>query len=452
MLEAGTTPGHNNDEGHRPTGSRRESAPAYALVMLAMLLVFLAGCNDDRTTTERQRSVDDEKVTGEFTEGALPVQWRDHYGYINRKGQLCIRLQFEDAKRFHGDVAASKAKEGWGLINKSGRFITRSDYDRLTHCMDNTYVFRKGERWGFLDKDGNETVVPKVTWIGEHWKDSHPVVPFQILGGKEAGDDSYRCLPSNGVWGYLRLDGEVAIPAQYEMAKSFRGSRAAVKSDGKWGIIDTQGRIVVEPKLDEAVVVFFKDEMPHIQARVDGKYGALDFDGQWLIAPRFDVTAAISSDWIGTKLNGQWVFIDAEGTTRLTMADTEVPDAEPCGPFLHGLATVRLNGHRIAWINKTGQVSVGPVPGSYSHGFHKDGVAALTYSYDYENDDGYAVRSAIINRQGEYVLEPGPWRVVPMFLFGDRNYVPCWGTDIDTYVDTKGRFLWLPEGHPWGER
>lgn len=426
--------------------------PRNALVMLGMLLVFLAGCNDGRTTTEGQRSANDEEVTGAFTEDALPVRWRDRYGYINREGQLCIRLQFEDAKRFHGEVAAGKTKDGWGLINKSGRFVTRSDYDQLSHCIGTTYVCRNGKRWGFLDRDGNETVVPKVTWIGNTWKHTHPVVPFQIRGGEVVEDDSYRRLPSNGVWGYLRPNGEVAIPAQYEMAKPFGGSRAAVKIDGKWAIIDTQGRIVVEPRLEEAVVTFCEGRIPQIRARVDGKYGVLGFDGQWLIAPKFEVAATIGSDWTETKLDGQWVFIDAEGTTRLTMADTEVPDAEPCGPFLHGLAAVRVNGHRIAWINKAGQVSVGPVPGLYSHGFHKDGVAALTYSYDYENDDGYAVRSAIINRQGEYVLEPGPWRVVPMFLFRDRNYVPCRGTGIKTYVDTKGRFLWLPEGHPWAKR
>jgi hypothetical protein len=39
-----------------------------------------------------------------------------------------------------------------------------------------------------------------------------------------------------------------------------------------------------------------------------------------------------------------------------------------------------------------------------------------------------------------------------MFLFGDYTYVSDWDTGIRTYVDTKGRFLWLPEGHPWAER
>jgi hypothetical protein len=190
-----------------------------------------------------------------------------------------------------------------------------------------------------------------------------------------------------------------------------------------------------------------------------------------VIDPQFERLDTVGSDWTEAKLNDQWVFVDAKGDTRLTMADTEVPDAEPCGPFRNGLATVRLSEHRLAWIDKAGQVCVGPVPGSYSHGFHRDGqpfggpvpgscsqgvhrdgVAALTYRYGYENDRGEEVRSAIINRKGEYVLKPGPWRVMPMFLFGDYTYVSDWDTGIRTYVDTKGRFLWLPEGHPWAER
>jgi hypothetical protein len=61
---------------------------------------------------------------------------------------------------------------------------------------------------------------------------------------QDAGSFSEGLAPvqaSNGRWGYINTNNQLVIRPKFEDAKEFKGGRAAVKLNKKWGFINKQG-------------------------------------------------------------------------------------------------------------------------------------------------------------------------------------------------------------------
>jgi len=54
----------------------------------------------------------------------------------------------------------------------------------------------------------------------------------------------------DGKWGYIDTTGKVVIQPQFVKARFFREGLAAVMVGIKWGYIDTTGKIVIQPQFD----------------------------------------------------------------------------------------------------------------------------------------------------------------------------------------------------------
>lgn len=46
---------------------------------------------------------------------------------------------------------------------------------------------------------------------------------------------------TTGRWGFINENQHMVIPARFEDAQEFKGGRAAVKLNGKWGFINRRG-------------------------------------------------------------------------------------------------------------------------------------------------------------------------------------------------------------------
>ena len=86
-------------------------------------------------------------------------------------------------------------------------------------------------------------------------------------------------------YGYLRRDGRLLTdPPAFDYAQDFFMEHAAVQQGGKWGIIDTSARYVVEPKFDNlrpAQGTVFMDG----QSRTLGDNSDLHFDPIYKLFP-----------------------------------------------------------------------------------------------------------------------------------------------------------------------
>jgi hypothetical protein len=192
---------------------------------------------------------------------------------------------------------------------------------------------------------------------------------------------------------------------------------------GKYGFIDTTGRIAVNPQYDDTVSNPNADPFPEGLAAVcigctspfdnktsNGKWGFIDPDGKMIINPQFNWVQPFSEglaaacvgdrcDLVGPQSNAKWGFIDRTGRFVIS------PQFSAVGPFSEGLADVcvgvmgasRCEGKE-GYINRNGQFIINP-QFEMAYPFHR-GLARITITEGVETKTGY------IDKTGRVVWEP----------------------------------------------
>jgi hypothetical protein len=170
-----------------------------------------------------------------FSEDLAPFRADDKkYGYIDTKGDVVIKAQFETVGYFRGGVAWARTTKGIiGFIDTKGDWIIEPQFIAAGTFDDATGLARvKTETgWAYVDKAGNLMKMDD-TQVWEHFSEG------LALGKK------------NGLFGYFNAQGEWAIQPQFDGGRDFKNGFAGAKKGGKWGIIDKQGNWVINPEYD----------------------------------------------------------------------------------------------------------------------------------------------------------------------------------------------------------
>lgn len=77
-------------------------------------------------------------------------------------------------------------------------------------------------------------------------QDEEQVGEFQCDNIDVVTDDGIIAFEEKGKWGFVDTSGKVVIEPKYDKAKSFSNNLAAVCMNEVWGFIDKNGRIVIE--------------------------------------------------------------------------------------------------------------------------------------------------------------------------------------------------------------
>ena len=160
-------------------------------------------------------------------------------------------------------------------------------------------------------------------------------------------------VSSDGGWGYVDINGKMAITPQFEKAYAFSDNGLAlVKLDGYYGFINTKGRYVINPIYQEAYSFDFGDELTVVKR--NQKYGYVDDEGDEEIACQFEAAYPFEYDLALVKISGRYGFIDDDGHFIIN------PTYEYADSFTRsGIAIVghnTENGKRWACINRRGEL------------------------------------------------------------------------------------------------
>ena len=113
--------------------------------------------------------------------------------------------------------------------------------------------------------------------------------------------------------GYINTSGEIVIPCIYSTAYDFCAGIAPVCKDDQWGVIDTNGEVVI-PFGEYESIGKFKDGMSVVKK--DGKFGYIVSTGALVIPCEFDA-AYDFGDWLACVYsveNRMCGYIDKTGT------------------------------------------------------------------------------------------------------------------------------------------
>ncbi|SRR6266498_501503 len=170
----------------------------------------------DRTGKKIPISTDYGPKSNSFSEGLVPIETKGKWGFVDKKANVAIATQFEDADNF---------SEGLAPIKISGETIW---------CSPDATGSRSGftMRWGYIDKTGKIVIPPQF----------ESAAPFsEGLAAIHNCDHSY----------FIDKTGKTVISGNFRYASSFSGGLARIETmteDGLLsGYVDKSGKIVWGP-------------------------------------------------------------------------------------------------------------------------------------------------------------------------------------------------------------
>jgi hypothetical protein len=219
-----------------------------------------------------------------------------------------------------------------------------------------------------------------------------------------------RPIQQDGKWGYIDSTGKVVVKPQFAWAEEFSEGLAAFENeDGKHGYIDETGKIVIEPKFDN----WTEFSEGRAAVSIDSEWGYIDKTGKWAIPPQFAVGRPFSDGLalVGVALNGKVTF--------------------PPGPEKH------------VFIDKTGKVVIDPKD-DILNGTFSEGVGTVQFITN------HGVNAVLIDRTGKVIAN-----VQEIETDGfSEGLTPAKKNGKWGYIDTTGRFVIEPQyegAHPFSE-
>ncbi len=189
------------------------------------------------TNDEKKLPVDNTlkpQIEGILNEGLYPVMVEEEYYYCNEAGETVLG-PFMQAASFNLGKAAVLTKDGWTFIDTAGNILTQNTY--MNVMLDKKGIaFRNGR--AFVEtEEGIRMIDENFLPVGEDIYEA--AVPFY--------EAAYAAVKTDGRWGFIDSMGNMVIPCSYEAADSFANGYAAVCVEEKWGYINVLGETAIEP-------------------------------------------------------------------------------------------------------------------------------------------------------------------------------------------------------------
>lgn len=300
-----------------------------------------------------------EAKSREITSENLEKLWEE-YEFLYKENGLNVN---EIAPVYSGNYSWASNGDKFCIIGPNGKRVTTYEYDSVGYNANNIIPIKKNGKWFLLNL---ETYLEanltfnfdfKVESVGLYNEDM-----FSVSDGKKYyfSDLSYELLYG-----------------PYEYAGSFNSGVAPVKKDGKWSIINKEGKVVAGPYSD--IVVDDRGVCStggRCFVKKDGKYIMISLDGKRVGDASFDEAKLfLSADGYAAVRNGKtWSFVDVDG--KFLDIKEKYQDANS---FSCGLSAVKVKG-KYGYITTKGEWAIKPEY-EQARPFNKSGYA-MVYEMD----------------------------------------------------------------------
>ena len=227
--------------------------------------------------------------SGIFSDGLIPIKHEGKYNYYDILGDVQFdKESYDYAGSFSNGTAAVCKDNKWFIINKEGEAIDDKIYEDIVLYRDGTYT---------------KNNVKLFKYNGKY----HLIVKDEERGEFDDVDilttDGLIAVCQKGKWGFVNLEGEMKIEPKYLEAKSFSNGLAAVYNGTDWGFINKNDELAIDyqfldvdyfdngrncfvaSNVEEKLTVDFREEVDgeildveydtHLEEMEDGSYQAV---------------------------------------------------------------------------------------------------------------------------------------------------------------------------------
>lgn len=202
---------------------------------------------------------------------SVVIDSQNNYNIVDTSNNLLLKDKYIYIEYYKNDLFIATQETNSGLINANGNIVVPLKYSTLQK-IDGTELLKattlENNKIDLINASGtviegceNSKIEKKNNYI-KIYSDSETKY-FDLNGNQKTYQELYPgnkmfASSKNGKWGFVNGSGNVVVDYTYDMVTELNGKVAGVKKGDLWGVIDENGKIIIEPKykIDWSNVVF----------------------------------------------------------------------------------------------------------------------------------------------------------------------------------------------------
>jgi hypothetical protein len=243
--------------------------------------------------------------------------------YVDAAGAVVVNdSSFSMAEAFTAALSWCQKNGRFGLIDvNTGRIVVEPSYTSYREKCEGLAAVETGGKWGFINEYGALAIQPQFDTVTMGFNGGFAQVEVantryavDLMGQRfripassceDDGTGQIKC-------GYLGENGEPVIQRMYDEARDFKGGYAAVRMNGKWGLVSVYGQLAVQCQYDS--VSDFAEGLAVVS--LNGKFGYINPQGMQTIPLLYENANDFTGGVAEVVRNGQTIFIDTTGMER----------------------------------------------------------------------------------------------------------------------------------------
>jgi hypothetical protein len=269
-------------------------------------------------------------LIGQYNGRFFPVMSRGYSGGMNAYGKEIIHCVYDSIVQAKEDRVAVKFKGQYGIISLEENWLLIPQPYPVCLVNNDLYI-EKQPSLNFLKTIGGETVYfttnqlrPDSDVLIERLPDgAEQKIDLQgrIINGANLSvevekvfseSEGMRGIKRDGKYGFVDSRGRLRVANRYEGIGQFKEGLAPVQILRKWGYVNASDKIVINPSYEEALD--FNNGVAVV--RRNGKAGILDRTGNIVLSLRYDQIQRLNNKFILT-LNGLKGLADEKGNVMI---------------------------------------------------------------------------------------------------------------------------------------
>lgn len=172
--------------------------------------------------------------------------YKGKFGIIDKNLILRVPVALDDIDLIYKHSGRGLARVKYGdkfgyVSSKTGEIVIPFLYDDTQKPSLGRYWVKKDGKWGCINKKG-ETVIPFL---------------YDYAG--RFMDENRASVSLHGKFGHIDTTGKITTPIIYQSASYFKHGVAMIQLDNKYGYIDTSGKVITKEWFSEAAP--FREDM-----------------------------------------------------------------------------------------------------------------------------------------------------------------------------------------------
>jgi hypothetical protein len=232
----------------------------------------------------------------------FPVRNKNFYGATDAYGKEIIHCVYDSLLEVKNDLVVVKFKGQYGIISMEEKWLLKPQSSKLVLVSNDLYLDKKLAVM-FLKSLAGETIyftsnplqvkneylletfpdghVQKIDFNGRVLTATKPIPEVEKVFPESEG---MRGVKRDGKFGFIDSEGRLRVANRYENIGVFKEGLAPVKILGKWGYVTPFDKIIINPTYEQ--VNEFGGGCAVVKR--NGKTGMIDRDGKVILVVRYD--------------------------------------------------------------------------------------------------------------------------------------------------------------------